>query len=204
MDLSFPIVEIASLSANTNLLIALVLGLGFGIFLEQGGMGSANKIAGQFYLRDLSVLKIMFSAIVTAAIGLFWFSRLGLLDYDSLFVEPTFVWPQIVGGLLFGAGFVIGGLCPGTSCVAASSGRLDGMVLLLGMFIGIVVFNEAFPLFEDFYRSGSIGKQDIPDLLGLPHGFSLILLVAAAITAFAIAERIEKRSREQHKVVAKG
>jgi hypothetical protein len=176
--------------------IALFIGIGFGIFLEQGGMGSAAKISGQFYWRDLSVLKIMLSAIVTAAMGLFWFARLGWLDYGMVFVEPTFIWPQLVGGLLFGLGFVTGGLCPGTSCVAAASGRIDGLVLLLGLLIGIFIFNEAFSLIEAFYRSGSVGRSLLPDVLHISNITTLSILVLLAIAAFAVAELIEKRVRQ--------
>ncbi len=192
MEISLPLLEIGALSINGSLWIALLLGIGFGIFLEQGGMGSAQKISGQFYLRDLSVLKIMFSAIVTASLGVYWFARLGWLDYDLIFIEETFIWPQIVGGLLFGAGFVTGGLCPGTSCVAASSGRIDGIVLLFGMLLGIILFNEAFPLLESFYRSGSMGKSTLTELLDISHTWALALLVIVALAAFYVAELIEK------------
>ena len=193
MELSLPLLELGSLSVNTSLWVALVLGIGFGVFLEQGGMGNAQKISGQFYFHDLSVLKIMFSAIVTAALGVYWFARLGLLDYDLIFIEDTFIWPQIIGGLLFGAGFAAGGLCPGTSCVAASSGRLDGIVLLAGMFFGIVLFNEAFPLIEEFYRSGAMGKSTLTQLFNVSHTLALATLVALALAAFYLAERIEGR-----------
>lgn len=190
--MSLPLLN--SEATGNELWIALAVGVAFGFFLEQGGMGSARKIAGQFYLRDLAVLKIMFSAILTAAIGLFWFARIGLLDYDRLFVEPTFLGSQAVGGLIFGAGFVIGGLCPGTSCVAASSGRLDGVVLLAGMLGGILIFNESFPLIEGLYRSGALGPATLPDVLGISYGVSLVILVAVALGAFRFAHWAEKRA----------
>ena len=101
----------------------MLFGIAFGWFLERGGMGNARKLAGQFYFTDLSVLKLMFSAIVTAMLGLFWLSWAGLLDLSRVYVPETFIAPQLVGGLVFGVGFAIGGLCPGTSCVAAATGR---------------------------------------------------------------------------------
>ncbi|MEM9530306.1 MAG: YeeE/YedE thiosulfate transporter family protein [Pseudomonadota bacterium] len=181
------------LSGTASLISALAIGLVFGFFLEQGGMGDAQKIAGQFYLRDMAVLKIMFSAIVTASLGLFWFAKLGWLDYDRVFLLPTFVWPQVVGGMVFGAGFVVAGLCPGTSCVAAVSGRVDGAATLFGLFAGIIIFNEVFPWIEPFYRSGELGAVDLPGVWEISHGSILLLLVGVALGAFMISERLEHR-----------
>lgn len=172
---------------------ALLIGAAFGWFLEQGGMGNALRIAGQFYFRDLAVMKVMFAAIMTTALGLFWFSRLNVLDYDALQFLETFTWPQAVGGLVFGAGFLIGGLCPGTSCVALASGRLDGGALLLGLVAGIAIFNESFDYLESFYYSGASGPLHLPQLLGQSHAAALLALVAAGLAAFAAAEFIERR-----------
>lgn len=190
MDLMFPL----SSQGSNSLWLALVIGLAFGALLEQGGMGHARKVAGLFYFRDFAVLKIMFSAILTCAIGLFWLARLGWLDYDMLFVEPTFVWPQLVGGLIFGAGFAIGGLCPGTSCVAVASGRLDGLALLLGMLFGIALFNELFDWIEPFYRSGSMGVSRLPDVLGVSEVLTLAGLAVIAMSAFYLIRRWRGRA----------
>lgn len=173
---------------------ALAIGGMFGWFLEQGGLGNALRIAGQFYLRDLAVMKVMFSAIITTAIGLFWFSRLNVLDYESLQFLETFTWPQALGGLLFGTGFLAAGLCPGTSCVALASGRLDGGAVLLGLVAGIVLFNESFPWIASFYYSGAVGQVHLPQLLGLSHASVLLLLVGFGLCAFAAAEKIERKS----------
>ncbi len=193
MDMMFPLVDSGAIMAERNLLLALVLGLAFGWLLERGGMGSARKIAAQFTLTDLSVLKIMFSAILTTAMGLYWFAKAGWVDFESLFVEPTYLWPQLLGAVLFGAGFVIGGLCPGTACVAMASGRLDGAVLLAGLLVGIGLFNAAFPAIESLYRSGSVGVTLLPDVLGISIGQTLLALTLLALAAFWIAERIEAR-----------
>ncbi len=189
-----PLFEFGLLSVNAGLAVALVLGVAFGWFLERGGLGNACKLAGQFYLTDLTVLKVMFSAIVTAMLGLFWLAALGVLDLSRIYVLPTFVLPHLVGGVVFGLGFVMGGLCPGTSCVAASSGRLDGLVLLGGMLCGIVVFNEAFPLVAGFYDSTPLGQVTIPELVGVSHGGLIFAVVLAALGSFALAEWLETRA----------
>ena len=179
--------------SGSEIAVALVVGLGFGFFLEQGGMGNARKLAGQFYLTDFAVLKVMFSAIVTAMLGLFWLGRLGLVDVGTVFVPETYLWPHLVGGIVFGLGFVMGGLCPGTSCVAASTGRLDGVALMLGMGAGIVVFNEAFARLAVFYDSSPLGTVTLADLAGVSPGVAVLGVVLAALGAFRLAEAIERR-----------
>ncbi|HEY2091607.1 MAG TPA: YeeE/YedE thiosulfate transporter family protein, partial [Thermoanaerobaculia bacterium] len=93
----------------------LVIGIAFGWALERAGLGDSRKLAGQFYFTDLTVFKVMFTAIVTAMLGVFWLVRLGVISLASISVPETYLVPQLLGGLIFGAGFVAAGLCPGTS-----------------------------------------------------------------------------------------
>jgi len=197
-----PLYEFGLISDNVGLLVALALGVGFGFFLERGGLGNALKLSTQFYLTDLTVMKVMFSAIVTAMLGLFWLSKIGLVDLARVYLLPTFILPQLVGGAVFGIGFVMGGLCPGTSCVAASSGRIDGLVLLAGMLFGILLFNEAFPLFSGFYYSSDLGQITIPQMLGVSYGVMVFLVVLAALACFNLAERLEAKARRSNGGVA--
>lgn len=195
MDVNAPFYELGLLGDDGGLVVALVIGLAFGWFLERGGMGNARKLAGQFYGTDLTVFKMLFSAVVTAMLGLFWLSRLGVLDLSLVYLPPTFVLPQLLGGLVFGVGFVMGGLCPGTSCVAASSGRIDGLVLVLGMLFGVFLFNEAYPLVAGVYSATPMGQITIPDLIGRSHGTVLFVVVLCALAGFVAAERIEVWAR---------
>ncbi len=188
-----PWLGIGILSVDQSLALALVIGLGFGWFLERGGLGNARKLAGQFYLTDMTVLKVMFSAIITTMLGLFWLSRLGFIDLTLVYLPPTFLLPQLLGGLVFGFGFVMGGLCPGTSCVAAASGRIDGMMLLVGMLFGIFVFNEIYPLISGFYGSTPLGQITLAEQFNLPHGLVVFAIVAMGLMAFLVAEHLESR-----------
>lgn len=190
--MSAPFFELGAFGERASLGIALVIGVGFGWFLERGGMGNARKLAGQFYLTDLTVLKMLFTAVVTAMLGLFWLSRLGVLELSLVYVPPTWVVPQLVGGLVFGVGFVMGGLCPGTSCVAAASGRTDGLAVLVGMLAGIFVFGEAFPLVEGLYGATSAGTLTLLEVTGLPYAAMVALVVIAAVAIFRAAEWIEQ------------
>ena len=194
--MSAPFFEYGIFGPGTSLLAAVMIGLAFGFFLEQGGMGNARKLAGQFYLSDLSVFKIMSTAVVTASVGLYWLGRLGVLNLALVYVPATWVVPQLLGGIIFGAGFVMGGLCPGTSCVAISTGRLDGLALLAGMFTGILLFGEAFPVVQPLFEATPRGSWTLPELSGLPEGTAVLLLTLGALAAFRWADRIERRTQE--------
>ncbi|MFT3771642.1 MAG: YeeE/YedE thiosulfate transporter family protein [Minicystis sp.] len=149
---------------------------------------------GQFNLTDMTVLKVMFSAIVTAMLGIFWLARLGLVDLARVFVPETWILPQLVGGLVFGAGFVVAGLCPGTSCVAAASGRGDGAMVMLGMLAGVLAAGIAFQPLHAFYESTACGPLTWPDLLHVPYGVAVLAVVTLALAAFRAAEHIERRA----------
>jgi len=190
-----PLISAEAESGGAGLGVALVLGVAFGFALERAGLGSARKLAGQFYGRDLTVLKVMFSAIVTAALGVFWLSRLGFLDASQVYVPPTFLLPQAVGGAVFGVGLVAAGLCPGTSCVAVATGRRDGLAVVGGMLLGVLLFAAAFPLLAGFYGSTPRGTVTLPGLLHLSPAVATAALVAMALGMFAAAERWERRAR---------
>jgi uncharacterized protein len=176
------------------ILLPLVIGVAFGAALERAGLGDARKLTGQFYLRDLTVFKVMFSAIVTAMLGVFWLSYLGWIDPGAIAMPETYLRPQIAGGLIFGAGFALAGLCPGTSCVAAASGRGDGLAVVAGLFAGVLLSGLAFPRFLDFYDSDARGAWTLPSLVHAPAGLVVLGVVLVALAGFAAAERIERRA----------
>lgn len=175
-----------------SLVIAFIIGIAFGFALERGGFGNARILAAQFYFTNMRVLKVMFSAIVTAMIGIFYFAWIGWLDLSLIYIGNTYLLPQIIGGFILGIGFTIGGYCPGTSFVSASTGRYDGMIFILGIFFGIFLFGEAFPWIESFYNSTNMGRVTLFEFLGLSHGMVVFLVVLMAIGAFALAGWGEK------------
>ena len=189
--MSAPFFELGYFGARGALAAALVIGIAFGWCLESAGMGSARKLAAQFFLTDLTVFKVMFSAIVTAMLGLFWLGRLGMLDLSRVYVPETFIVPQLVGGLVFGVGFALGGLCPGTSCVAAITGRLDGALVVLGMWCGVLGTGLLFPALQSFYGETPRGALTLPQLLHLPYGVVVLGVVLLALAGFRGAAWIE-------------
>ena len=94
---------------SAALLAGLALGVGFGFFLERAGLGDPRKLLGLFYLEDFTMLQVMFTAIAVAAAGIGALSAAGVLETESLAVQPTYLWPALVGGLVLGAGFALGG-----------------------------------------------------------------------------------------------
>ena len=177
-----------------SLALAFVIGAAFGCTLERAGLADAPKLARQFYLTDLTVFKVMFSALVTAMLGLFWLGRLGVVDVSAIYVPETFIGPQLLGGLVFGLGFVACGLCPGTSCVSAATGRLDGVAVIGGIFGGVVAMGFALPAIAPFFTSGARGAFTIPDALHLPYGVVVFAVTLMALGGFMVAERIEARA----------
>jgi rhodanese-related sulfurtransferase len=172
-------------------LVFLLIGVGFGAALEVSGFGDSRKLAAQFYLREMTVLKVMFTGIVVAAVLIFLSSALGLLDFSHVWVNPTYLVPGIVGGLIMGVGFIVGGFCPGTSLVAASTLKLDGVFFVLGVFGGVYAFGETVQSFEPFFQSTFLGRFTVPDWLGLPYGVVVVLLVLMALVMFWGAEIAE-------------
>jgi uncharacterized membrane protein YedE/YeeE len=189
----FPLFDAAPAGVGP-LAIALCVGIAFGWTLERAGLGSARKIVGQFHLTDFTVFKVMFSAVVTAMLGLFWLSRLGVLDLARVYVPETFWLPQLTGGLVFGAGFALAGLCPGTSCVSAVSGRGDGAAVVAGMFAGVLATGAGFQRIAAFYDSTPHGSWTLSDALHLPYGVVVFAIVLFALAGFAIVERVERRA----------
>jgi hypothetical protein len=177
---------------DVSFIWTLLLGIAFGFIFERGGFGSGRMLAAQFYFTDMRVFKVMFTAIVVAMIGLFYFSWIGFVDLSLVYFGDTYIVPQIVGGLILGVGFVVGGYCPGTSTVAISTGRIDAIVYLLGGAFGIFVFGESFPWISDFFYSTPMGRITIPELFGLDYGVVVFGVILLSIAGFTIAEWGEK------------
>lgn len=189
-----PFYELGAFGDGWALVSALAIGLAFGWFLERGGMGNARKLAAQFYNRDMAVFRILFSAVVTAMLGLFWLGALGVVQVSLVYVPGTWIVPQLLGGLVFGVGFVMGGLCPGTSCVAVSSGRKDGLAVLGGMLFGILVFGEAFPVLQRLYDATPAGTLTLAELAGVPYAAAVVVVAIGAVGLFRGATFLEARA----------
>lgn len=181
------------ISNEFNFVIAILIGIAFGYILEQAGFSSSKKLVGLFYGYDFTVLRVFFTAGITAMMGVIALAHFGLLDLNIVYINPTFLRSAIVGGLIMGLGFVIGGFCPGTSVCAASIGKIDAIIFIGGIIPGVYIFAEAYPFLEGFYKADSWGNVTVFDALGISQGLMAFLMVFMAIAAFIITTKIENR-----------
>jgi len=175
------------------LVFALLTGIFFGFFLEKAGFGNAGVLIKQFYLTDMRMFKVLFSAIITGMLGTFWLSYFKILDITQIYINGTYLWPQILGGILFGFGFVLCGLCPGTSCVAAFTGKLDGLAVMGGMIAGIIIFGETAPSMDKYLNFSSLGDVSIYEILNMNYGLLTFLIALFALVCFWIVGKVEER-----------
>jgi len=181
------------ISSEFGLVIAILVGIAFGFILEQAGFSSTKKLVGLFYGYDFTVLRVFFTAGVTAMTGVLVLGHYGLLDLSVIYINPTFVRSAVVGGLVMGAGFIIGGFCPGTSVCAAAIGKIDGMFFILGSIIGAFAFVEVYPYIEDFYFADAMGPIRINEFFNISVEFFGFLLTLVAILAFVMTWFIENK-----------
>lgn len=194
-----PLVVYEYISQNTNLLMAFIIGIAFGFVLERSGFSSSRKLAGMFYGYDTTVLKVFFTAAIVAMLGLLFFSLFGWIDLSLIYINPTFLWSAIVGGAIMGAGFILGGFCPGTAFCAVSIGKLDALTFIGGLVIGVVIFTEGFPLWEELFYAENMGAPTINSLLGISRGVFGLILILAAFGMFFIGEWAERKfPREEY------
>jgi len=188
-----PLVIYDVISQNTNLLMAFVIGIGFGFVLERSGFSSSRKLAGMFYGYDTTVLKVFFTAAIVAMLGLLFFSLFGWIDLSLIYINPTFLWSAIVGGAIMGAGFILGGFCPGTAFCALSIGKLDALSFVGGLIIGVLIFTEGFPIWKDLFYAENMGIPTINEMLGMSRGVFGLILILAALGMFYVGEWAERK-----------
>ena len=190
--MTFPLPLEALVGKPLMYLIFGLIGFGFGYTLGISGFGNSTKLAAQFYFKEMTVLKVMFTAIVVAMVLIFGAVGLGLLDYNLVWVNPTYVWSGIIGGLIMGVGFIVGGFCPGTSLVSAATFKLDGVFFVLGGLTGIFLFGETVSLYEDWWNGSYLGRLTIMDWLNLPTGVVVVALILMALFMFWGSEQLER------------
>ncbi|MFN3555286.1 MAG: YeeE/YedE thiosulfate transporter family protein [Bacteroidales bacterium] len=186
-----PFIPEGLVNPQLNLFFALVLGIGFGYVLEQAGFSSSRKLAGVFYGYDFVVLRVFFTAGITAMTGLLFLSFMGWIDMSLVYINPLYLWSAVLGGAIMGLGFILGGYCPGTSVVAATVGRIDAMLFLAGSVIGIFIFGHFYNAWEPLYNGYFEGHPFIYETLGMSRAWFAFILVMVAAVAFAITQRIE-------------
>lgn len=179
------------ISSEFNFIIAFIIGVFFGLALEQAGFSSTKKLVGLFYGNDFTVLKVFFTAGITAMVGVLLLSHFGMLDMRLVYINPTFLNSAIIGGLIMGGGFIMGGFCPGTSIAAAAVGKLDAWAFIGGSLIGVFAFTESYPLIKDMYMANNLGEITISSYLGIAPELFAVILTLVALAAFYFTGKIE-------------
>ncbi len=191
--------------ANFNLVLALIIGFIFGVLLEQAGFSSNKKLVGIFYGYDFTVWRVFFTAAITAMVGVLTLSHFNLLDINAIYISPMYLWSVIAGGIIMGFGFIVGGYCPGTSLCAASIGKLDAWVFVLGVALGIFVFILGYPMVEGIYLGSFMGTPQIFDLLNISMGlFTFIIVIFAFLSYWGVGILERKKNKgESYELTSK-
>lgn len=166
----------------TGVVSGLVCGLVFGFALERAGFASACNLTAQLRLRDWRVFKVMFTAIIVAAFGLYALELAGMMTKDDIYVPTAYLWATLLGGAGVGIGMAVGGYCPGTSVVGFMSGKIDGIVFFLGLVLGTYVFAGAYDALEPMLEAlPGPEAQTLPELLHVPTIVVLLMLLACLV-----------------------
>ncbi len=189
-----PLFSYEHISPTTNLWLALLLGMAFGFVLERGGLGHAKKLVGQFLLRDFTVFKVMFTAIITAMLGLFYLRYFGLLNPQLIALPDSYLLAQLLGGLLLGAGFALSGYCPGTSLVGMATGKLDALLCFVGLFVGTWLFILLYAWLEPLYNHSHWGAITLDELWSWQPGTVVAVVVLLAVGVFCGLEKWQHKT----------
>lgn len=187
-----PLIPNEIISPEWNNVFAVLIGIAFGIVMESSGFSSSRKIMGSFYGYDFTMIRFFMTAAMTALIGILYMDYFGWIDMSELYVVPTYLGATITGGMLMGIGFLAAGFCPGTSFLAASIGKIDGMVFILGAFIGIFVFGEIFPFISDFYYANNLGNITIEEYWGIAPDWVAFIFTVMAVALFYVLTIIRR------------
>ncbi len=191
-----PLIANGYIDPAWNNVIALLVGIAFGYILEASGFSSSRKLAGVFYGYDFVVLRVFMTAVMVTMIGLIYFSYMGWIDLSEIFILPTFMTSIVVGGIIMGLGFVMGGYCPGTSFTGVAIGKLDAVFFTGGLYLGIFIFSMIFPWVEKIYYGGEQGPVTVMETFGISRGLFAFLFVIATIMAFLIASIVKKKVKD--------
>ena len=174
-----------------TLIIGFLIGCVFGAILFLGGASSYRKILGTLLLKDMTIIKLMMTAIGVGTLGIYLLDQGGLAHMS---IKPAYIWGIVAGGAIFGTGWAISGYCPGTCLVGTAEGKFDAVATLIGGLVGALIFAWAFPMLDELLlQNANFGKITIQGLLGinglyLAVPFSFAMLFAAF---FLLKDRYE-------------
>ena len=174
-----------------KIISALIFGLAFGFLLQKGGVGKYHILLGQLLLQDWTVVKIMMTAVVVGMVGIFALHHFAKVN---LHIKPTKLGPNIIGGLVFGAGFALIGYCPGTGAAALGQGSWDALFGMAGLVAGSWLYAElSGTLKKTVEKWGDLGKLTLAEMLHIPRGACVVAMALVLTGALFLIERLTSR-----------
>ena len=171
-----------------GLLFAALFGILFGVLLNKGRVTDYNVIVNFFRLKDLTVLKIMLTAIVVGGLGVF--AMMGAGWIEAYQVKSANLLGVALGSALFGIGMALYGYCPGTGVAAVATGRLHALVGFFGMIAGGIAYAMSHGwINEHILQVWTMGKVRLPELTGIPTTIWWVVLTVASLALFIKLER---------------
>jgi F0F1-type ATP synthase assembly protein I len=178
-------------TAASTLIAGAMFGLVFGFLLQKGGVGKYNVLIGQLLLQDWTVAKVMLSAIVVGMIGVFPLHHFAKVN---LHIKPTRIGANIIGGLVFGAGFALVGYCPGTAAAALGQGSWDALFGMAGLIAGSWIFAELSGWTKrTIEKRGDLGKVLLSDLLSVQRGVFVVGFALVLTSMLVVLQQFTNR-----------
>ncbi len=197
METVFPLFSNGFIDSNLNYILAIGIGIIFGFILERGGFGTSAHIAPVFYFKSTIVPKIMVSAIITTATLILLGTLFGYIDFSQIFIPTTYLWPYLIGGVIFGLGMVMSGWCPGTAVVGIATLKIDAIFFALGLLVGMFFYFDIYQYIIDFANSGNLGKFTINKLVGGDIRVSYLVTVAVSFGLLLFVMAMKKIQDKQ-------
>src|SRR6187551_3284677 len=131
-------------------LVALVLGTAFGLVLSRSGAADYNYIQGMFLFQDFQLYGIIGTAVALTAPGLWLLKRRGrTAGGHPIEIELKGLnRGTVVGGVLFGIGWSIAGMCPGPIFVNVGEGKIYALAALAGALVGAGLLGSLYPALQ--------------------------------------------------------
>lgn len=194
-----PFLPLEIISEGWSLILMFLIGISFGFILEAAGFSSSRKLVGIFYGYDFVVLKVFFTAGITAMIGLVFMEYFGFIDMSLVFINSNFLWSALIGGVIMGFGFILGGFCPGTSVTAAVIGKIDAWFFIIGIFLGIFIFGSFDTTFNKLFTGYYFDGERLFDTIGISRGLFIFMMILMAIGGFIVGHYFENKAKEELK-----
>jgi hypothetical protein len=163
-----------------QLVLGLLAGICFGVLLQKGGVTNYDVIIGQLLFEDMTVVKIMLTAMVVGMVGIHILKALNLAEITN---RTGSLGSNVLGGLMFGVGFAVLGYCPGTVMGAVGQGNVDALLGgVVGILIGAGLLATLYPRLEySIIKRGRFPAKSLPELFRVNAWVIIVPVVTGAV-----------------------